>query len=290
MARRPGSIPSYRLHRPTGQAVVRLDGRDHYLGRHGTPESHERYRRLVADWLAHGGGPRPAPPVGRPGLTVDELILAFLRHAERTYRHPDGRPTGEYDNFRLALRPVRRLFGSTPAAEFGPRALRAVREEVIRSGLARTTVNARVNRIRRVVRWAVGAELLPPAACQALQAVEGLRPGRGGVREAPGVRAVATADVEATLPHLPAPVAGMVRLQLLTGMRAGEVLAMRSGEVHVDGDAWEYRPQSHKNAWRGPGAGCAAGAARPRGPGAVPRGPTAGLPGLRAGAGAVGRL
>lgn len=26
MARRPGSIPSYRLHRPTGQAVVRLDG------------------------------------------------------------------------------------------------------------------------------------------------------------------------------------------------------------------------------------------------------------------------
>ena len=29
-------IPAYRLHKPTGQAVVRLESRDHYLGRHGT--------------------------------------------------------------------------------------------------------------------------------------------------------------------------------------------------------------------------------------------------------------
>ena len=29
-------VPSYRLHKPTGQAVVRLDGRDVYLGKHGT--------------------------------------------------------------------------------------------------------------------------------------------------------------------------------------------------------------------------------------------------------------
>ena len=30
---------SYRLHKPTGQAVVRIDGRDHYLGKHGTEVS-----------------------------------------------------------------------------------------------------------------------------------------------------------------------------------------------------------------------------------------------------------
>ena len=29
-------VPSYRLHRPTGLAVVSLGGKDHYLGKHGT--------------------------------------------------------------------------------------------------------------------------------------------------------------------------------------------------------------------------------------------------------------
>ena len=39
----PRRLPSYRLHRPSGQAVVTLDGRDHYLGRHGSPASRAAY-------------------------------------------------------------------------------------------------------------------------------------------------------------------------------------------------------------------------------------------------------
>jgi len=31
--------PSYLLHKPTGQARVRIDGHDNYLGEYGTPES-----------------------------------------------------------------------------------------------------------------------------------------------------------------------------------------------------------------------------------------------------------
>jgi len=45
MSTRPRKVPAYRLHKPTGQAVVRLDGRDFYLGKHGTEASQERYRR-----------------------------------------------------------------------------------------------------------------------------------------------------------------------------------------------------------------------------------------------------
>ena len=43
-ARTSAQIPSYRLHKPTRRGVVRLNGRDIYLGAHGTPESKERYR------------------------------------------------------------------------------------------------------------------------------------------------------------------------------------------------------------------------------------------------------
>ena len=65
--RQPGGVPSYRLHKPTGRAVVTIDGRDHYLGKHGTPESLRHYRVLME---MHRGLPvvpvKPAPVVVLP--------------------------------------------------------------------------------------------------------------------------------------------------------------------------------------------------------------------------------
>jgi hypothetical protein len=48
---RPPRTPSYRLHKPSGQAVVTLGGRDVYLGKFETPESRAEYDRVVAEWL-----------------------------------------------------------------------------------------------------------------------------------------------------------------------------------------------------------------------------------------------
>src|SRR3954451_17462934 len=149
MPSKPRKVPSYRLHKPTGQAVVRLDGRGFYLGKHGTAESHEAYRRRIAEWLTHG----PALPAESPGqpdlgpvLTINDLILAYWHHAEGYYRRPDGSPSSELEKIRLSLRPLRRLYGSTSARDFGPRALKAVRQGMIDAGLCRRTVNQRVAR------------------------------------------------------------------------------------------------------------------------------------------------
>ena len=49
--------PSYRLHKGRGSAVVTIDGRNRYLGPYGSPESHEEYARLLAEWLASGSTP-----------------------------------------------------------------------------------------------------------------------------------------------------------------------------------------------------------------------------------------
>jgi hypothetical protein len=46
--------PSYRLHKPTGQAVVTLNGRDIYLGRFGSPESRAEYDRTIVEWISNG--------------------------------------------------------------------------------------------------------------------------------------------------------------------------------------------------------------------------------------------
>src|SRR4051794_19491700 len=101
--------PTYRLHRPTNQAVVTLNGRDHYLGTYGTEKSRAEYDRLITEWLSNG---RRFAVGGPDGLTVNEILLAYLRHAEGYYRK-DGKSTGELDNIKLAIRPLRRLYGHT---------------------------------------------------------------------------------------------------------------------------------------------------------------------------------
>ena len=254
MTTRPQKVPTYRLHRPTNQAVVRLDSRDVYLGKHGSDASREKYRRVLAEWLTTSG-PRPSatPPSSAPAPmpSVAEVLLAFWRHAEQHYRAPDGTPSEELGNLKAALRPVHHLYSSTFAKDFGPLALRAVRDRMVADGLARTSVNARVNRIRRAFKWAASVELVPAALVQTLATVAGLQKGRTTAREPEPVGPVAVEVVEATLPQLPRPIAAMVRLQLLTGMRPAEVCMVLGCDLTRGEPTWTYRPASHKTACRG---------------------------------------
>src|SRR5262249_26053528 len=112
-----GTPPSYRRH-SSGQACVTvrdLTGRrrEILLGTWNSPESKAEYARVLSELAAHQGRlaahQQSASAFG--DLTVNELIVAFWKHAEEHYRHPDGRPTGELANLRDALRPLRRLYG-----------------------------------------------------------------------------------------------------------------------------------------------------------------------------------
>src|SRR5205823_3172280 len=62
---------------------------------------------------------------------------------------------------------------------------------------------------------------------------------------------VPVAFVEATLSYLSRPVSAMVQLQLLCGMRPGEVCILRTIDLDMTGPVWLYRPKVHKTLWRG---------------------------------------
>src|SRR4051812_29595783 len=114
--------PSYRLHKPTGQAVVTIDGRDFYLGKHGSEASRGEYDRLISEWLSHG---RRLPAAD--DATISELLVGFFKWADAYYMK-DGEPTSESGLFRLSLAVLRRLYGHSQAKDFGPLALKTVRD------------------------------------------------------------------------------------------------------------------------------------------------------------------
>lgn len=269
-------VPSYRRHKQSGQAVVTLpDGlggrRDVLLGKFGTSASRKEYARVISEWEANGRRLPPKSAEGSaPDLSINELCLAYWRHAENYYVK-DGKPTSEIYAVRQALRYVRQLYGHTPARDFGPLALKAVRQKLIEhpivrkikvkdpytgevreaekllaKGLARRNINKLVSRIKGMFAWAVQEQLLPAEIHAALSRVPGLRKGKGQGREKPRIKPVAPAVVEETLPHLLPVVRAMVQVQLLTGMRPQELCGMRPVDIDMTGAVWEYRPARYK--------------------------------------------
>jgi integrase len=260
---RPKSLkPAYCLHKPSGRAYVTLDGKQVNLGQHDTQESRDRYDMLIAEWIKRGRTP-VASEASEPtsGLTVSQLIAAFWEHCQTYYRLPDGTPTSEVENFRQALRPLRRLYGGTPAGKFGPLALKVVREAMMsptvetdpstgkrteRPGWSRKNLNKQISRIRQLFKWGVEEERIPVTIYQALLAVKDLKAGRSKARETQPVRPVADDILAKTLPHLSQTIRDMVHLQLVTGMRPGELCAMRGKDIDTTGTLWLYKPAQHK--------------------------------------------
>lgn len=88
-------IPRIQHYKASGRATVLLSGRCIYLGEYGTPPAERAYARQIAEWLARGR----TLSVLKSELTIVELNSAFLDHANRHYRGPDGKPTGELHTY-----------------------------------------------------------------------------------------------------------------------------------------------------------------------------------------------
>ena len=236
--------PTLRRHRRSGHAYARLSGRQVWFGPYEDPETHRRFARTLAEWRANGG--RLAPDGSQEKLAVADIVAAYLEYAERSYCRPDGKPTREVEHVRDGVRVLLKVYGSLPAQEFGLRQLKTVREQLIQGGLCRKTINDRVNRVVRLFGWAAEEELCKPEVFGALRALKSLRRGRSAAKEGKRVLPVAWEQVEAVLPHVSRPLAGIIELMWLTGMRPGEACQLRPADVDRSGAVWFYRPRSHK--------------------------------------------
>lgn len=232
-------IPAYVHHKPTGQARVRIAGRDHYLGVYGTAASHDRYDELIASFLESGQPQQPAK-------SLTAVLAAWWVECKKRYSKGKG-PYGGAGNWRPLIRLLRENCGSEPADQLSPKRLRTLLErEAEARGWSQTYVRDQLARVRTIFKWAAAEELIGIDAYQRLTVVEI----RTGKRTKP-LPPVSDELVEKTMPLLRPRIAAMVRLQRLTGMRPGELVAMRKDEVDRSGDVWVYVPRSHKTEHHG---------------------------------------
>jgi hypothetical protein len=74
MPKRP---PKYSLHKPSGRARVRINGKDIYLGDYESRESRERYNQIVAKWLT-----------GKCDIDREALTLRTVSRRDRSSENP----------------------------------------------------------------------------------------------------------------------------------------------------------------------------------------------------------
>ncbi len=248
MARPKKLAPEYRYH-VSGQAVVTFNGTNFYLGPHGTPESEARYRSLVAEYIASGGETPKANThqIDQPLLISD--LCAEVMHWVKDHYADDKQQLSRLTNLCTLLQTE---YGATPASEFGPRKLAALRELFIAAGNCRKYVNTQTNNVVRIFKIALSREIIEADVIVRLKSLEPLRQRK---TRAPERDKVSPADIEhvaETAKHLSPTLKAMVRIQVATGMRPSELCVMRPCDIDMtDDSAWVYRPIDHKNAHRG---------------------------------------
>jgi len=97
MARKP-SPPGYCHHKASGQAYVRINGKQVYIGDYDSKESRTRYAEIIADWSSGN-----LQKYGE-AVSISRLAVAYLKFAE-SYYVKNGKITSHISRVRSALIP-----------------------------------------------------------------------------------------------------------------------------------------------------------------------------------------
>ena len=269
MARPKAKAPARQYH-ISGQSVVRIAGRDIYLGKHDSPESIARYAVLVGiyqdnglmlpeDFDASTLDERAAILLGQsaPGAVASQQAeqVFLVRHVTASYRqhiatkYADS--PAELHRLGQVCDQLDKADGDVLADDYGPLRLQHQRQRWIDEGKARVYCNRLTNAVIRIWKYAVAQELVAESCWRRLRAVEALRIGQTAAPEKEPIGPVDIAVVRATSKELTPVLKAMIRIHVATGMRPSELCRIRPRDIDRSGDVWVYRPKKHKNANRG---------------------------------------
>jgi integrase len=233
-------IPQYCKH-SSGQARVKIDGKIVYLGKHGTPESRQRYNALIADLLTRQDELQT--------VTIDQLAIRFMSWAEGHYETRES--SGRVSNARQALQHLIASYGTEATSLFSAMKLEQIRNRMIADDLSRRYINDMIAIIKLAFKKGVVWGMVGATTWHNVVALESIPSGKGLVRETEPIGPVPVRDIAAVKRQVSAPIWAMIVLQYRTGMRPNEVLNLKPGQVDRSDDLWIYIPPTHKTQHRG---------------------------------------
>lgn len=236
-------IPPLRYHSTSGRYYVWHSNKRHTMGR-TKPEAEARHREFVRGLITG----EPERPAG--GLLIVEALGRYRREAipkmEPRLKH---RATKAIDSIAMN-------FPALPV-EF----LRFAHLEQIvqqwcespgkRGPLSANYIRALLSSIRQAWKWLALRDLVTAESCgKVTLAVQSIKI---PAQVIPPAVPVTAEQFQKTMAECDLVTRDMATIQLLTGMRTGELLRLSAAEIDRTKSVWVYTPKQHKNAWRGKG-------------------------------------
>lgn len=181
-----------------------------------------------------------------------DLCADYLAHCITYYVDRDGNPTSTLDWVRRITTTVTDRYGALPATAFGPKKFRTIIDSWIDDGAAYTTVNSYIATTKRMFRWALTTEHIPPAKAayvQALLAVPGESKRRTRAVVHPPRQPVAWEHVTALRDYVAPQLYALALLQWWSAARPGELVVLKPNMIDTSKKVWSASPP-HKNEYR----------------------------------------
>lgn len=178
-------------------------------------------------------------------MSLGELGSKYTAWAQRNHTKNEAK------NKRLFVEHVLNHVGDIYWSEFGTAQYMQLQEALIAEGRTRRRINVICSGVRTWLKWCYLQNLIGRQLHHDFKDVPHVRRDQGGVKESRKIKGIHWDKVQPVLDYMSPVVAAMVTVQFWSGMRPGEVCAMRFGELKFDDpDAWMYLPEAHKNSWR----------------------------------------
>ena len=249
-------IPKYRKQTGRNFAFVEYQGQRHRLpGEYNSKKSKQAYAEFLAEISQD-----KTPEVITDKVTLLQLCSSFLdwaevNHTQKEYQH--------YSRLTEVLGGSN--FIGLRVSSIGPNIYRQIQQFLVdyrpkqKKGLrkpperwSRQYVNRQMDKLKDIFQWAVSIETVGPEHLLALDTVPPLKKNRTTAPEAKKVKPVDYSPVYRTIEFAGPVVGAMIELQLVTGMRPGNVCRICPAEI-IDRHKkiWTFRPIAHKSEWRG---------------------------------------
>jgi hypothetical protein len=193
------------------------------LGRSGTPEADENFRKIQIQVLTDPTGLAPKPQQ----VTVDTLCFAYLEYAEQ-------HDPGHYFGIKTAVGIFVQHFTGQAVDGLDSRSFLLLQKMFVQHNVSRQYCNMLLGYIRAMLKWGILHKLVPHQVYWEAKLVPALRKGKTKAYEKPKRQDVPDEVIDRTLPHLLPTIRDMVQVQRLASMRPSEVFRMKPDEIDME--------------------------------------------------------
>jgi integrase len=226
------------------------------FGREGEVTRREADARY-SDWLRNEFAPKAhvRNPSDPNAITVAKLACDYEEYAKKVFVKRDA-PTGHMSNVHYGIAALKEHYGDLPLAEIDYPKISKLRHLMCvgaaGGALSIKTVNGRLACIKAAFLWGRDQGHVSAVILNDVMMVKSLISGRCEARDSKSILPVDRSAIDRAKKFLPPTVRAMVDLQLLMGMRPGEVCIMRPCDfTGMSDDVWVYEPEYHKTERKG---------------------------------------